>query len=96
MTERSIYLRDQAEKCMRQAQAMGDAFTQAVLRRLASQYVVDAAEIERKEADASPLLSPTLSLPSLTPEAPWAYRRSRPPIPIDRDQCGAGADGAVG
>jgi hypothetical protein len=26
----------------------------------------------------------------------WAYRRSRPPIPIDRDQCGAGADGAVG
>jgi hypothetical protein len=25
-----------------------------------------------------------------------AYRRSRPPVPIDRDQCGAGADGAVG
>jgi hypothetical protein len=72
MTERSIYLRDQAVKCMRHAQAMGDAFTQAVLRRLASQYVVEAAEIERKEADASPLLSPTLSLPSLTPEAPCA------------------------
>jgi Resolvase, N terminal domain len=26
----------------------------------------------------------------------WAYRRSRPPVPIDCDQCGAGADGAVG
>jgi hypothetical protein len=72
MTERSIYLRDQAEKCMCHAQAMGDAFTQALLRRLASQYIVDAAEIERKKADASPLLSHTLSLPSLTPEAPGA------------------------
>jgi DNA-binding beta-propeller fold protein YncE len=28
--------------------------------------------------------------------ADWAYRRSRPPVPIDCDQCGAGADGAVG
>ena len=26
----------------------------------------------------------------------WAFRRSRPPVPIDRDQGGAGAESAVG
>jgi hypothetical protein len=34
MSERSIYLRDQAQKCMRHAEAVSDAFTQAHLAQL--------------------------------------------------------------
>ena len=39
MSERSIYLRDQADKCLRHASAMGDAYTQAELRKLAAEYI---------------------------------------------------------
>ena len=49
MSERSIYLRDQADKCLRHASAMGDAYTQAELRKLAAEYVIRATELERKE-----------------------------------------------
>jgi hypothetical protein len=51
MSERSIYLRDQADKCQRHAAAMTDARTQEELRKLAAEYVVRAAEIETKEKD---------------------------------------------
>jgi hypothetical protein len=49
MSERSVYLRDQAEKCIRHAAAITDALTQAALRRLAAEYVVEATDIETKE-----------------------------------------------
>jgi hypothetical protein len=49
MSERSIYLRDQADKCRRHAEALNDAYTQGELRKLAAEYVVQAAEIESKE-----------------------------------------------
>jgi hypothetical protein len=50
MSERSDYLRDQAAKCMRHAEVMNEPFTQAELRKLASEFVVRALEIESKEA----------------------------------------------
>jgi hypothetical protein len=49
MSKRSIYLRDQAAKCRRHADSMTDLETQARLRKLASEYDVEAVEIERKE-----------------------------------------------
>jgi hypothetical protein len=68
MSERSIYLRDQAQKCMRRGAALTDEYTQQQLRNLASQYIVEAAEIESKEADAN-RLPPTLWLPGQFPDA---------------------------
>jgi hypothetical protein len=49
MSERSTYLRDQADKCQRHAAAMTDVQTQEELRKLAAEYVARAAEIESKE-----------------------------------------------
>jgi hypothetical protein len=49
MSERSTYLRDQAEKCRWHARAIVDAETQAALRKLAAEYVERAVEIESKE-----------------------------------------------
>jgi len=49
MSRRAVYLRDQANKCRRHANAMSDAQTQGELRKLAAEYVVRAAEIESKE-----------------------------------------------
>jgi hypothetical protein len=49
MSARSIYLRDQAVKCRRHADSMTDAETQAQLRKLAVEYVEQAAQIEGKE-----------------------------------------------
>ncbi len=45
MSERFIYLRDQADKCQRLARAIVDYQTQEALRKLADEYVVRAAEI---------------------------------------------------
>jgi hypothetical protein len=59
MSERSIYLRDQARKCMAHAAALSDDYTQHQLRALACQYTVQAAEIESKEAQHCSV-SPTL------------------------------------
>jgi hypothetical protein len=71
MSKRSSYLRDQAQKCMHHAQALSDAYTQGELRNLASQYIVEAAEIEAREKDAG-AHPPTLWLPSRTPQHPDA------------------------
>jgi hypothetical protein len=49
MSQRSEYLRDQAQKCVRHSAALTDAETQAELRKLAAEYVVEALDIERKE-----------------------------------------------
>jgi hypothetical protein len=67
MSERSIYLRDQAKKCMRHAEALTDPYTQGELRRLASKYIVEATEVEaaQKDADAIP---PSLWLPARAPK----------------------------
>jgi hypothetical protein len=51
MSERSIYLRDQAAKCRAHANSMTDAETQAALRKLADKYVAQAAVIEASEPD---------------------------------------------
>jgi hypothetical protein len=50
MPERSIYLRDQAAKCRWHANFIGDPETQAELRKLAAEYIVQAAEIEDAES----------------------------------------------
>ena len=54
MSSRSIYLRDQAEKCRWHADRMGDTLTQARLRKLAEEYIGRAVEIESKESAADP------------------------------------------
>ena len=56
MSERSDYLRDQADKCRRHATALSDPYTQAELRKLAIEYTERAAEIETKERGAGPFL----------------------------------------
>jgi hypothetical protein len=49
MSPRSIYLRDQADKCRRQAENIGDADTQEQLRILAAEYIMSAVAIESEE-----------------------------------------------
>jgi hypothetical protein len=49
MSPRSIYLRDQAQKCRRHAASITDTETQAQLRKLAIEYDEQAVEIERSE-----------------------------------------------
>jgi hypothetical protein len=49
MSESAIYLRAQADKCERHARAIVDPEAQAALRKLASEYVVRAEEIESRE-----------------------------------------------
>jgi hypothetical protein len=51
MSERSVYLRDQAEKCRRHANSIGDPQTKEELRKLASEYDGRAAETESKEKE---------------------------------------------
>jgi hypothetical protein len=46
MSQRSIYLRDQAAKCEWHASNMGDCETQVRLRKLAAEYVAQASDIE--------------------------------------------------
>jgi hypothetical protein len=52
MSERSIYLRDQAVKCRWHADNMTDLQTKAELRKLASEYDTQAGTIESKGAGA--------------------------------------------
>ena len=49
MSERSVYLRDQAAKCRAHAAAMTDLETQTELRKLADKYIVQAVVIESDE-----------------------------------------------
>lgn len=49
MSDRSVYLRDQAEKCRSHARAISDAQTQGELRKLADEYIARAVVIESKE-----------------------------------------------
>jgi hypothetical protein len=49
MSERYAYLRDQAAKCEWHAKHVNDAKTQAQLRKLASEYIKEAAEIEARK-----------------------------------------------
>jgi hypothetical protein len=51
MSERSIYLRDQAAKCRAHASSTTDAETATQLRRLATEYVEQATELERGLAE---------------------------------------------
>jgi hypothetical protein len=53
MCERSTYLRDQAAKCLRHADALSDARTQVELRKLADEYVERAAVLEREHIERS-------------------------------------------
>jgi hypothetical protein len=49
MSERSVYLRDQAAKCRWHADQLTDAETQEQLRKLAAEYIERAAKIERED-----------------------------------------------
>ena len=54
MTERSIYLRDQADKLSWHARRIMDAETEAQLRKMAAEYIERAVEIESKERVLAP------------------------------------------
>ena len=61
MSERSIYLRDQADKCLWHASHISDSETEGELRKLATEYIERAAEIEGAEniaISAPPILWP--------------------------------------
>jgi hypothetical protein len=60
MSERSIYLRDQADKCRRHAKNISDAQTQVELLKLADEYVVQAAAIENTEVEAHLVVEPLM------------------------------------
>jgi hypothetical protein len=60
MSERSIYLRDQADKCRQHANMVGDARTREELRKLAAVYTARAVQIECKEP-----LGPSNAFPNL-------------------------------
>jgi hypothetical protein len=68
MSERSIYLRDQADKCLWHANHMGAPETQAQLRKLAAEYIERAAETEAAEIAAEIVVvgpsPPSLWLPA--------------------------------
>lgn len=49
MSERSIYLRDQAVKCRWHADYLSDSETKVELQKLAAEYDAQALEIESKE-----------------------------------------------
>jgi hypothetical protein len=51
MSERSIYLRDQADKLSWHARRIMDPETEATLRKMAAEYIERAAEIESKEQE---------------------------------------------
>jgi hypothetical protein len=50
MSPRSVYLRDQAEKCRAHAASMTDDETRQQLRVLAAEYTMRAVTIESEEA----------------------------------------------
>jgi hypothetical protein len=52
MSQRSIFLRSEADKCLLLAKAIGDALTQEKLRDLAAEYFQRAVETESKEKAA--------------------------------------------
>jgi hypothetical protein len=49
MSERSVYLLDQADKCQWQARRIMDDETQAQLLKMAAEYIKRAAEIESRD-----------------------------------------------
>jgi hypothetical protein len=51
MSERSIYLRDQADKLSWHARRIMDPETETQLRKMAAEYIERAADIERKEQE---------------------------------------------
>jgi hypothetical protein len=59
MSDRSIYLRDQAAKCRWHANNIGDTQTQVALRKLAAVYVAEAEDIEAKAGGKGDKLVPT-------------------------------------
>jgi hypothetical protein len=63
MSERSIYLRDQADKCREHAGKISDTRTREELRKLAAVYIARAVVIENKE-QASPEQSSAVALAS--------------------------------
>ncbi len=52
MSQRSILLRSEANKCLLLAKVIGDALTQEKLRDLAAEYFQRAVETESKEKAA--------------------------------------------
>jgi hypothetical protein len=67
MSDRSIYLRDQADKCRSFASQMSDPETQSQLRKRVIEYAARAAEIEGAEIAAETVAAsspPSLWLPA--------------------------------
>jgi hypothetical protein len=71
MSERSNYLRDEADKCRQHAIAVTDVYIQAELRRLAVEYIERAAAIEEAKIAAEAAAA--------EPSPPSLWRVDRPP-----------------
>jgi hypothetical protein len=78
MSERSIYLRRQADKCLSHASQMSDPKTQAQLRALAAEYIERAAEIEAVEIPAA------IAVVSPSPPSLWLPASRAPNIEPQR------------
>jgi hypothetical protein len=73
MSERSVYLRDQAAKCRWHADKLTDAETQEQLRKLAAEYIERAKRIDNTETDDKEVRPPPCHCRKLNP----ASKRSR-------------------
>jgi hypothetical protein len=93
MSPRSIYLRDQADKCRRHAENIGDADTQEQLRILAAEYIMSAVAIESEEPSYGARIRPPQMTDAIDAtnqsaaairdaiEARRSNRQARPPRP---------------
>jgi hypothetical protein len=82
MSKRSIYLRDEADKCRQHAIDVTDAYIQAELRRLAVEYIERAAELERAKAATEPAAAePPVAEPA--PPSLWSVKGRRHVKPDD-------------
>jgi hypothetical protein len=93
MSPRSVYLRDQADKCRKHAENIGDADTQEQLRILAAEYIMSAVAIESEEPDYETRVRPPQMMDAIDAtnrsaaairdaiEARPRNRQARPPRP---------------
>jgi hypothetical protein len=71
MSQRSVYLRDEAAKCRQHADNIGDAETQEELRNLAAEYIERATNIETVEIRVAGKPKPLIPRRQPRPVHPW-------------------------
>ena len=71
MSERSVYLRDQADKCRRHANNLSDIPMQDELRKLAADFIERATSIESVEIRVAGKPKPLIPRRPPRPVHPW-------------------------